>query len=529
MAVLAMSVFCVSSFAEDASDPEISIESYNVAFSGELHLFYAVNTSFANNPVKVGVKLSYAPEITPDREVFEAKASDAEYTPNPDYPTFCSFGIPAKRLTEVVYATPYAEYEDGSVVYGDEVAYSVAEYCYEMILDDAPAKLLAGEISEEKCDNLKNSLRTLLEYGENIQKYFAWNTDNLPSDYYYIVADDTNINSSKDSIFVHKSALSETISLVHTGSAPAGKMFVGWNVTYFDGRESNIVTYTTETDATSNLVSNVVENHTAETAPVSAKYTPVYLEFPQNAVNFDAFDPYKGLITNTNSNSETIFKYAVGAHDPENAANRVLEAIFNSSTYASGSTAATTALTRSDTYKGEPDVMNSSYGFNGDFYISSVQPNVAEENQTLPEGVMFNFGFFDGNNRKMGSIYFSMEDSKLSVTLDGNADFVIQTNIGYDEWFSVKIVLNKFYNEESTSVASIEIILTDAEGNEYAGTIANAQLNNNARDTVRIKDARITWNGTGINRTVYADNLAFTKAAGVYDTTITETKGNIIE
>ena len=158
MAVLAMSVFCVSSFAEDASDPEISIESYNVAFSGELHLFYAVNTSFANNPVKVVVKLSYAPEITPDREVFEAKASDAEYTPNPDYPTFCSFGIPAKRRTEVVYATPYAEYEDGSVVYGDEVAYSVAEYCYEMILDDAPAKLLAGEISEEKCDNLKNSL-----------------------------------------------------------------------------------------------------------------------------------------------------------------------------------------------------------------------------------------------------------------------------------------------------------------------------------------------------------------------------------
>lgn len=528
-ALIAMSVLCISAFADASDEAEISIESYNVAFSGELHLFYAVNTSLANSPAKIGVKLSYSPETVEDREVFEAKESKTVYTPNPDYPTFYSFGIPAKRLVEVVYATPYAEYDDGAVVYGEEVAYSVLEYCYEMILDDAPAKLLAGEITEKKCMDMQNSLRYLLAYGENVQKYFEWNTDNLPSDYYYFAANNTKINSFEGSLLVHKNDLPESLTLVHTGTAPEGKMFVGWNVTYLDGSEDNIITYTTETNATSKLVSGIVENHTAETTPAIANYTPLYLEFPQNAVNFDEIDPYKGLITNTNSNSESIFKFAQGAHDPENAANRVLEVIFNSSSYGSSSTSAYTSLSRADTFGGEPDVMNSSYGFDGDFYISSIQPNTAEANQVLPSGKMFTFGFHNGHNRQMGLIHFYMENSNLVVTLDGNTDFRLETGVGYDEWFSVKIVLNKFYNAESVSEASMKIIVTDSEGNEYVGTIADSHLNANARDTVRIKEARIIWPGTSINRNIYADNLAYTKVVGEYDTTITETKGNITE
>ena len=158
--------------------------------------------------VKTGIKLSLSSADVADRAVYEATKSSVKFK-DTDYPTFYSFGIPAKNLDDVVYATPYAEYSDGTTLVGDEVAYSVLEYCYQMILVDAPAAAESGEISADKCAKLRKSLRSLLAYGANVQEYLGYETDNLPTDYCYIAAEDTEINSSSDAIFVHKSELPE--------------------------------------------------------------------------------------------------------------------------------------------------------------------------------------------------------------------------------------------------------------------------------------------------------------------------------
>lgn len=75
----------------------------------------------------------------------------------------------------------------------------------------------------------------------------------------------------------------------------------------------------------------------------------------------------------------------------------------------------------------------------------------------------------------------------------------------------------------------MKIVITDADGNEYVGTIADSEIYSRARETVRIKDARIFWPGTGVNRRIFADNLSFVKTVGEYDTTITVTTNNTVE
>ncbi len=517
LALLVGSVIGISVSAE-TTEPSISIESYNVSFSGELHLFYAVNTSNVAKEgaevTKTGIKLSLSPSTEADREIFEATASTEKYK-DTDYPTFYSFGIPAKNLDDVIYATPYAEYSDSTTVTGEEAAYSVLEYCYQMVFVDANAAYDAGNITADKCYALKKALRSLLSYGEDVQKYLAYETEYLPSNYRYIAAKDTTVNG-ENTVFVHDSAAPDTVSLVYSGTNPEGQVFVGWEATYLDGTTELIQTYTTvlENNLPSSLTENKEYNITEEVA--SAYYTPVFVSLDR-IVTFEDVDPYLPLLTNTNPSGDSLFRFNY-TNDPADSANKVLSAICYSTAYNSSKTASATELTRPDTLGSEPNVLESSYVFEGDFRIDSVKPNGGG---VRPDGTIFKFGYYQGGNQSLVVYNLNVVDGAVRIVgaSTANTSFGLQTAIGYDEWFHLEVVL---YKNNGTD-AAMRITVTAEDGTQYVGTVAASALSANDKSSTRVQKFKLTWNNNAVNKTVYLDNLSFVKNVGVTDLTITET------
>ena len=94
-------------------------------------------------------------------------------TLNCDVVTY-KYGISAKEMADVVYAQGYAKVGE-SYYYSSIVPYSAVRY--------ASNKLgLTPGVTGTDDENLKNLLRSMLEYGAAAQKYFNYNTDNLATD-----------------------------------------------------------------------------------------------------------------------------------------------------------------------------------------------------------------------------------------------------------------------------------------------------------------------------------------------------------
>ena len=490
------------SVSAEGTEPEISIESYNVAFSGEVHLFYAVNDSLAAKDgveiTKTGVKLSLSSADVADREVFEATSSTVQYK-DTDYPTFYSFGIPAKNLDDVIYATPYAEYSDGTTLIGDEVAYSVLEYCCEMILVDAPAAVKAGEISASKCKNMQAALRSLLTYGEDVQKYLGHETENLPSDYAYVVAEGCTVNGSS-LVFAHSSELSETLSFTRTGDIPEGKIFVGWNVTYLDGSAEAVA----------------ADGDTYETECASVKVSPVYYD-DTKATTFETLDPNAANVVNTNNTTDGSFIFSVAAKDPANAANKCLKATVWANAYNNTTTANTTAVTNGDYVSGST-MDGNAFHFETDLYISSDMPN--STSTSAPTGTVLQITLLNGANKNVGSYTLSINDGSGTLAEPvvriqqnmGSKTVVINAigadgsgAIGFDEWINVSFTL---YVDADGNTGYL-ITVSTADGRSYQcfdTQVATTYASNIASD-VAVKSAKISWVKTSTHRDVYLDNV----------------------
>lgn len=485
---LALIACCAIGFSvsADATEPDVSIESYNVAFGGELHLFYAVNTSkVGDGASKIGIELSFDPIATEGREVFEATSSSEKYTPNPDYPTFYSFGIPAKNLNDVIYARPYVEYEGGDKVYGDEVAYSVLEYCYEMVL----VKADKSGATATKIKNMKATLRSLLTYGENAQKLFEHETDALPSDYFYIAADGilNNGNEDVEYLLYHKSAKPETITLTHTGTAPEGEAFCGWLVTYYTGNTAAIAT----TDAVTTL-----------TPARAARYTPVYAD--AYTTTFDVLDINSANVTTTTGMSITKDEIT----EKLGAENRAL--------YAQLSSTDITNTVSSSSYSAET-VAEGVYTFEADMYFSS---DICKS--STPLVLTFN----DTNNKaNYQGIVTMAADGNLSFKSGVAAtDYIIgsatEGAFAPDQWVNLQIKIYKVKDGVRADVCGVKVTVTGIE-NEFTlvgdshGSIqpSTTTVTNGvyaaATNGYEINKVTLKWRDTQ-NNFIYMDNVSLT-------------------
>ena len=477
--------------AENA-EPEISITSYNVAFSGELHLFYALDNSAVAKAdaktIKVGVQLSLDPAGADGRKVYEATASTAKFK-DTDYPTFYSFGIPAKNLDDVIYATPYAEYSDGTTVFGDEVSYSVLEYCYQMILVDAPAYAEAGEITADKCKQMQEALRSLLTYGADVQKYLGYETENLPTDYYYIAADGTLNGGAEDAEYLlyHKSEKPETITLTHTGTAPAGMSFCGWKVTYYTGATAAIAT----TEATTTL-----------TPARSAIYTPVYAD--AYTTTFDVLDINSANVTTATGmsivNDEITDKLGAG--------NRALYTAMTGTTVKNA--------VSSSSYSAET-VAEGVYTFEADMYFS---PDICKS--STPVIMLFNDA--NGKANYQGVITMAA-DGKLSFKSNvASNGYIIGTSaegaIAPDQWVNIQIKIYKVKDGVRADTCGVKVTVTGIEneftlvGDDHGSIQPNTTTVTNgvyaaATNGYEISSVGISWKD--VNKSfIYMDNVSLT-------------------
>ena len=476
------------------AEPKISIASYNVAFSGELHLFYAVDNSevakAGAETAKVGVQLSLDPAGTDGRKVYEAAASTAKFK-DTDYPTFYSFGIPAKNLDDVIYATPYAEYSDGTVIYGDEVAYSVLEYCYQMILVDAPAAAEAGEITAEKCKSMQNALRSLMTYGSDVQKYFGYETGNLPTDYYYIAAEGTLNNGTEDVDYLlyHKSEKPETITLTHTGPAPAGMSFCGWKVTYYTGNTTAIAT----TEAVTTL-----------TPARSAVYTPVYAD--AYTTTFDVLD-----INSANVTTAEGMKIVNDAITEKLGAGNC--ALYTSMT---GTTVKNTVS--SSSYSSET-VAEGVYTFEADMYFSS---DICKSSS--PIILLFNDA--NGKTNYQGIVTMAADGNLSFKSGVASNEYIIGSSsegaFAPDQWVTLQIKIYKFKSTDDTrtSTCGVKVTVTGIEneftvvGDDHGAiqpgkTVVTNGVYAAANNGYEINSVSISWRDTN-KSFIYMDNVSLT-------------------
>ena len=500
LALLVGSVIGISVSAE-TTEPSISIESYNVSFSGELHLFYAVNTSNVAKEgaevTKTGIKLSLDPTTVADREIFEATASTEKYK-DTDYPTFYSFGIPAKNLDDVIYATPYAEYSESTTVTGEEVPYSVLEYCYQMVLVDAGAAYDAGTITANKCYTLKNALRSLLAYGEDVQKYFAYETSNLPSDYSYVAVKGGTLNDG-GTIFCHNTALPADITLAHTAEVPAGKLFVGWKATYFDGSSED---FTAESSSAVNPASSVV-------------YSPIYRD--KVVTTFESLDPNLGNVVNTNNTTDGSFIFDTAAADPTGAANKCLKATIWMNAYNTTTVTTNTTKVTNGAYTDGDVCTGNAFRFETDIYIPAKQPNSTTATQAM--GIPFQFAMKNASGDNIGSYTIYLNDGsgtyanpiiRVRQNYGDKAYILAAEDVGFDEWFNISFTY--YRAADDTTLTGMLITITAANGTEY--TCFDAAINDAYTaaygSTSAVSSANISWYKTSTHRDVYLDNIYLT-------------------
>lgn len=498
---LALIACCAIGFSvsADATEPDVSIESYNVAFGGELHLFYAVNTSnVGDGASKIGIELSFDPIATEGREVFEATSSSEKYTPNPDYPTFYSFGIPAKNLNDVIYARPYVEYEGGDKVYGDEVAYSVLEYCYEMVL----VKADKSGATATKIKNMKATLRSLLTYGENAQKLFEHETDALPSDYFYIAVEGGTVNG-ESLIFAHESELTDGLTFARTGDIPEGKIFVGWDLTYFNGDNKEIA----------------ADGDNLEVSNASVKAAPIYYD-DTKATIFETLDPNAANVVNTNNTTDGSFIFNAAAKDPANAANKCLKTTVWANAYSSA-TASSTTVTNVD-YTAESKLNGNAFRFSTDLYISSDMPN---STSTAPAtGAVLQISLLNSADKQIGNYILLINDnsgalaepviriqrnfgSKVGILNAIGSDGT--GGIGFDEWFNVSFTLYADGVDDGNNTGYL-ITISTADGRSYQyfdSTPITTTYPGTIGNDYAITSAKISWTATSTHRDVYLDNV----------------------
>ncbi|MBO5316117.1 MAG: hypothetical protein J6B48_06800 [Clostridia bacterium] len=226
-------------------DKSPKIVSKSVSYEDNVYLYYAVNNTYLEEGQELEVLLyNEDPTQNVSATVYKASLDTREYTPNPAYPVYKTFGIPAKAVGDTIYAVPHIVGTD--VTYDNMVTYSVAEYCWEMLYTTSP--------SEPKA-KLYNAL---VNYGIAAQEVFAHSTDKyLLSNLAYVHIDGGTLDGENKTLVIDTSSASNSI------------------IPYADGIDLwKVTTYSADGTSTTSFVNNGSEHTvTGHTVVSAANYT----------------------------------------------------------------------------------------------------------------------------------------------------------------------------------------------------------------------------------------------------------------
>lgn len=231
LALLIGAALGVSALAEENGE-KLSIISQNVSYEGKTHLYYAVHYENVTNPDAITLTVSY--KLDNGETATETVNASEEVTLTDSLGTsyvcraFRTPGVDAKNFTTEFTVT--ASTENGTV--SAEKTYSVAEYCHEWIsyvasVVEPTAKQLKIAAACEATVNYGASVQALLDY------YPSGNEADTPDNYSYIRVTD----GVADNKYVMNG---ETVTLSYTGTAPTGKEFSHWVLTYTNGTGKEI-------------------------------------------------------------------------------------------------------------------------------------------------------------------------------------------------------------------------------------------------------------------------------------------------
>ena len=174
--------FAFTTSAESNQAPTVSVDKFNLVFSDNVYLKYAVKFSGVSDSAiseeTVGMLFftKVCDEYVAGKE--DASSSLIGYTTisGVKYYTFEYRGVTAKRMTEDVYCVAYIDY-NGERYYSEPVKYSVLEYAYTIL-----GKL---DVAANKDENYKKLITATIEQGAAAQKYFGYKANRLANASYY--------------------------------------------------------------------------------------------------------------------------------------------------------------------------------------------------------------------------------------------------------------------------------------------------------------------------------------------------------
>lgn len=194
---LLLAIPLVTVSGDDGAEPTVTIAFHNLAFANQVYILYAVDVANAGSadvkPVMQFWKTTpdLASNQKPDH-VLEAaeyrKLKDVKDGKN--YYIFAYTDLTAKMMADVIYARACVTVGD-ETFYSELDDYSICEYAANR-LGIIPG--VEGSDSEE----LKNLLRSMLDYGTNAQKYFGYRTDCLANDFYQSFAGESPATPTAD-------------------------------------------------------------------------------------------------------------------------------------------------------------------------------------------------------------------------------------------------------------------------------------------------------------------------------------------
>ncbi len=213
------------------SEPSASVVSYNLTFSDTVDISYAVHFENVPDGAETGILSWDSPQSSYTIDSYNAanavkagsskKITEYKSTVNFSSVGLCYVydytGIAAKEMNDDIYTVAYVKDSSGNYTYSELSKFSILQYAYIKLGYTGAAS------TNQKFIDL---LQAMLNYGEEAQKYFSYNTDALPySHKYYQLCLDGGTLSDAANIGLYREGASVSVTAPYIKD---GRYCVGW-------------------------------------------------------------------------------------------------------------------------------------------------------------------------------------------------------------------------------------------------------------------------------------------------------------
>ena len=459
-ALLIAGILCISAFANDESGVSADFKKVTLNYGADTRIAYALEINGADAS-DVALYLYDNAELAGEPHV--ASFSGSYY--NEVYPVYYSHGISAKDLADYVYATPVL-IADGEAI-GDACRYSVAQYCYSVLMNTANDETLLT-VAED-----------LLAYGASAQarliKIGNIADETLVTEYNYVYTAEAGV--------VLDGKYGSTLVAPEATFVPS---YTG---------EEKVLEWLLTTESAS---STVTADEAAEGLTVTAhtKVTPVFFKpegFDGGALTTDTVTTAGTWSTNT----------AEIANDPKDATNNVLK-VTQTHGSGSGTQYATTVSVVN------PEAEGNTYTFEAKFYLT----DLTVDGVTMQDLLQMMFVSSDGQRAAGYGMKAGGDGSAAYLNLRHNVTanasiydlYDNAVSVKADQWYTVRYEL---YATGAAETYMTKIYIGQGDKEPVCVAEVNAYTASLYTD---VSSFKLIWQKWDTNYTVYLDDVSLVKS-----------------